>query len=84
MITKDSIEAAYCFFHQKWKVYEKSNSSTQKDEIEIAINSYIIQMNKDLYAKIAEGNDSYLLDHTTFAHDLSSSVDRLERLLSLS
>lgn len=82
MITKDSIEAAYCFFHQKRKVYEKSNSSTQKDEIEIAINSYIMQMNKDLYAKIAEGNDRYLLDHITFASDLSSSVDRLEKLLS--
>lgn len=82
MITKDSIETAYCFFHQKRKVYEKSNNSTQKDEIEIAINSYIMQMNKDLYAKIAKGNDRYLLDHTTFTLDLFSSVNRLEKLLS--
>ena len=30
MITKDSIESAYCFFHQKYQVYAYSNSERQK------------------------------------------------------
>ena len=40
MITKDSIEAAYCFFHQKYQVYAFSNSERQKDDIEYAISSH--------------------------------------------
>ena len=45
MITKDSIEAAYCFFHQKYQVYAFSNSDKQKDDIEYAISLYVEQMN---------------------------------------
>ncbi|MBF1563229.1 MAG: hypothetical protein HXO12_07990, partial [Prevotella salivae] len=42
--TKDSIEAAYCFFHQKWQVYAFSNSERQKDDIEYAISEYVNEM----------------------------------------
>ena len=30
MITKDSIEQAYCFFHQKWRIYSYSTDEAQK------------------------------------------------------
>lgn len=51
MITKDSIEAAYCFFHQKYQVYAFSNCERQKDDIEYAISSYVEVMNPELYKK---------------------------------
>ena len=41
MPSKDSIEAAYCFFHQKWRVYEFSNMEWQKEDIEYAIAQYV-------------------------------------------
>ncbi|KGI59466.1 hypothetical protein HMPREF3034_02663 [Prevotella sp. DNF00663] len=81
MITKDSIESAYSFFHQKYRVYQYSTLDWQKDDIEYAIGSYVADMNKDLYALLANGNDSYLLDHTCFDADLSSAVERLEEML---
>ena len=37
MITKDSIETAYAFFHQKHRVYIYSNMDWQKDDIEYAL-----------------------------------------------
>ncbi len=82
MITKDSIEAAYSFFHQKWRVYKFSTMSWQKDDIELAISDYVEQMSKDLYREIAHGKADYLLDHATFAADLESAVDRLEQLMA--
>ena len=47
--SKDSIESAYCFFHQKLRVYEFSHSHTQRDNIEYAISQYIERMNPLLY-----------------------------------
>lgn len=41
MVSKDSIESAYCFFHQKWRVYSYSNNLRQKDDIEYSIASYV-------------------------------------------
>ena len=38
MITKDSIETAYSFLHQKQRIYVHSTLDWQKDDIEIAIN----------------------------------------------
>ena len=46
MISKDSIESAYCFLHQKYRVYKFSNNETQRDDIEFAIASYVEEMNK--------------------------------------
>ena len=37
MITKDSIETAYSFLHQKQRIYVHSTLDWQKDDIEIAI-----------------------------------------------
>ena len=52
MISKDSIESAYCFLHQKYRVYKFSNNETQRDDIEFAIASYVEEMNKELYAQL--------------------------------
>jgi predicted site-specific integrase-resolvase len=81
MIPKDSIEEAYCFFHQKWNVYARSSSETQKDDIEYAIGMYANGMNRELYAKISEGKDGFLLEHSSFSDDLQQAVGRLELLL---
>ncbi|MBR5391991.1 MAG: hypothetical protein IK148_03935 [Prevotella sp.] len=49
MITKDSIETAYSFLHQKRNVYIHSTLDWQKDDIEYAIASYADDMSRDLY-----------------------------------
>ena len=36
-ITRDCIESAYCFIHQKLRVFEFSTNPTQRDDIEYAI-----------------------------------------------
>lgn len=78
MINKDSIESAYCFLHQKYRVYEFSNSETQRDDIEFAIASYINDMNKELYAHLAKGRKEFLCNHTTFAADMQEAINELE------
>lgn len=81
MISKHSIEAAYCFFHQKWRVYQYSDSPQQKEEIEFAIASYVESMNQDLYALLAAGRNDFLLSHASFAADIAASVVKLEEML---
>ena len=81
MITQDSIESAYCFFHQKWRVYAHSHNSVQKEDIEYAIASYVEEMSRELYEKLAEGKKDYLTDHSTFADDMQSAIERLEKLM---
>ncbi len=78
MINKDSIESAYCFLHQKYRVYEFSNSETQRDDIEFAIASYVNDMNKELYAHLAKGRKEFLCNHTTFAADMQEAINDLE------
>jgi len=78
---KHSIESAYCFFHQKWRVYQYSNSPQQKDEIEFAIASYVETMNTELYAKLAGGRTDFLLSHDTFSSDIALAVNELEAML---
>ncbi|AWX07629.1 hypothetical protein [Prevotella intermedia] len=78
MINKDSIESAYCFLHQKYRVYEFSNSETQRDDIEVAIASYVNDMNKELYAHLAKGRKEFLCNHTTFAADMQEAINELE------
>lgn len=78
MINKDSIESAYCFLHQKYRVYEFSNSETQRDDIEFAIASYVNDMNKELYANLAKGRKEFLCNHTTFAADMQEAINELE------
>ena len=65
MITPESIETAYCFFHQKERVYAHSTMDWQKDDIEYAISQYIDDMNPALYALLADGRKEFLHDHTS-------------------
>ena len=81
-ISKDCIESAYCFFHQKLRVYEYSTSLTQNDDIEYAINQYVDGMCSELYVKISEGRENYLLDHTRFEEDMRDAIEKLDKLLS--
>ncbi len=81
MISKDSIETAYSFLHQKRNVYIHSSMDWQRDDIEYAIASYADNMSAELYALLAQGNDDFLRDHSTFAHDITVAVERLEKLL---
>jgi len=48
MITKDGIETAYSFLHQKRNVYIHSTLDWQKDDIEYAIASYVDGMSQEL------------------------------------
>jgi hypothetical protein len=81
MITKDSIEQTYSFFHQKYRVYKFSNSLQQKDDIELAINSFVECMNTDLYKLLSHGNNDFLLNHSTFAVDIKRAIEDLEKML---
>lgn len=81
MITKESIETAYCFLHQKQRVYQFSTMDWQKDDIECAIASYVDDMPRELYDLIAEGREDYLLDHGRFGEDMIHGVEVLEKML---
>ena len=81
MFSPHSIESAYCFFHQKWRVYQYSNSPQQKEEIEYAIASYVESMNSELYAQLANGRTDFLLSHSTLSSDIASAVAALEAML---
>ena len=81
MITKDSIETAYSFLHQKRNVYIHSTLGWQKDDIEYAIASYADDMSQDLYDIISDDRADFLRDHKRFAEDITQAVERLERML---
>ena len=53
MITKDSIETAYSFLHQKQRIYIHSTLDWQKDDIELAISDYANDMSQELYDAIS-------------------------------
>ena len=81
MISRDAIETAYSFFHQKQRIYAHSTIDSQKDDIEYAISSYVEGMNTELYLKISEGKDGFLLNHDSFGDDIANAVERLEKML---
>ena len=81
MITKDSIETAYSFLHQKRNVYIHSSLDWQKDDIEIAIDSYVDDMSQELYEAISDGRADFLRDHKRFGDDITLAVERLEKKL---
>jgi len=82
MITKDSIESAYCFFHQKQRVYLYSTMEWQKDDIEWAIADYADNMDAELYALLADGRTDFLRDHKRFPADIDQAVAQLSQLMS--
>lgn len=81
MITRDSIETAYCFLHQKRNVYIHSSLDWQKDDIEYAIASYVDDMRQELYDIISDGRTDFLRDHSRFLEDITKAVERLENML---
>jgi len=81
MITRDSIETAYSFLHQKRNVYIHSTLDWQKDDIELAIGNYVDDMNQQLYERISDGRADFLRDHKRFGEDITLAVERLEHLL---
>ena len=81
MITRDSIETAYSFLHQKRQVYIHSSLDWQRDDIEYAIASYVDDMNQELYDAISDGHSDFLHDHCRFQEDITRAVEQLEGLL---
>ena len=81
MITKDSIETAYSFLHQKRNVYIHSSLDWQKDDIEYAVVSYVDDMNGSLYEAMSGGRDDFLRDHGRFQEDITQAVERLEKMI---
>ena len=81
MITKDSIETAYSFLHQKRNVYIHSSLDCQKDDIEIAIASYADEMSQELLDAISDGRADFLRDHKRFKEDITKAVLSLESVL---
>ena len=82
MITKDSIETAYSFLHQKQRIYIHSTLDWQKDDIEMAIADYADSMSPSLYEAISEGRADFLRDHKRFREDITHAVEVLEGMLS--
>lgn len=80
-ISQDCIESAYCFIHQKLRVYEFSTNLTQRDDIEYAISQYVDGMNPQLYQKLADGRDGFLLDHVSFEQDMRKAQKQLEKMM---
>ena len=81
MITKDGIETAYSFLHQKRNVYIHSTLDWQKDDIEYAIASYVDGMSLELYDAISDGRSDFLRDHRRFQEDITKAVEQLESML---
>ena len=81
MITKDSIETAYSFLHQKRNVYIHSSLDWQKDDIEYAVASFVDDMSQELYDMIADGRTDFLTDHERFQEDITKAVLSLESVL---
>ena len=81
MITKDSIETAYIFLHQKQRIYVHSTLDWQKDDIELAISDYANDMSQELYDAISGGRADFLRDHKRFQEDITKAVEILEKML---
>ncbi len=81
MVTKDSIETAYSFLHQKRNVYVHSTIEWQRDDIEYAIASFVEEMSKELLELISQGRTDFLRDHEKFGDDITLAVQQLEQLL---
>ena len=81
MITKDSIETAYSFLHQKQRIYVHSTLDWQKDDIEIAIADYADEMSQELLDAISGGRTGFLKDHKRFMEDINKAVEILEKML---
>ena len=82
-LTRDSIETAYAFLHQKMRVYIHSTMDWQRDDIEFAIGTYADEMNQDLYKLLAGGRTDFLRDHKLFEQDITHAVEVMEQMLGI-
>lgn len=80
-MTNDSFYSAYCFLHQKWRVYEHSTMEWQKDDIECAISEYADAMDPELYAMLSQGNNAYLKEHSSFGNDMRDALDKMDKMM---
>ena len=80
-ISQDCIESAYCFIHQKLRVFEFSTNPTQRDDIEYAIAQYVESMNPQLYLLLSQGRTEFLLDHVNFEKDMREAQEKLEGMM---
>lgn len=81
MIAKQAIETAYCFFHQKQRVYQYSTMEWQRDDIEYAISDYVNHMDPELLALLAKDRKNFLQEHDTFGDQLLEAVNTLDVML---
>ena len=81
MMTRDTIETAYSFLHQKRNVYLHSSLDWQRDDIEYAVGTFVEGMSGDLMSLLADGRDDFLRDHCHFEDDITEAVIRLEQML---
>lgn len=81
MMTKDSIETAYSFLHQKRNVYIHSSLDWQRDDIEYAIATYADEMSPALYQELSGDRTDFLRDHKRFQEDITKAVERLEAMM---
>lgn len=80
-MTRDSIETAYSFLHQKRNIYIHSTLDWQKDDIEYAIAAYADDMSQELFDKLSDGKSDFLRDHRRFGQDITTAVEKLERMM---
>lgn len=83
MISKESIETAYCFLHQKLRVYQYSTMDWQKDDIEYAIGNYVADIPVELLTQLSGGKVDFLVDHRHFQADMTHAVEQLEKMLGI-
>lgn len=81
-VSKECVETAYSFMHQKQRIYAHSTLAWQRDDIEVAIASYVDDMNPQLYRALAGGRHDFLRDHGRFLDDITRAVEKLEGMLS--
>ena len=81
-ISRECVETAYSFMHQKQRIYAHSTLAWQRDDIEVAIASYVDDMNPQLYESLAGGRQDFLRDHARFLDDITRAVEQLEGMLS--
>ena len=80
-MTRDSIETAYSFLHQKRNVYVHSTMEWQRDDIEYAVASFVDDMSRELLEVISHSRSDFLKDHGRFVDDITLAVNQLEQLL---
>lgn len=81
-VSPDSVDTAYCFLHQKERVYAHSTMEWQRDDIECAISAYADSMSPALYAALSAGNAGFLHDHARFHDDLRQALHTLEGMMA--